>query len=89
MTLAKFGAAAALIIALTGAASAMPLTGAPQRPAMPVESVQWGHGGGYGRGYDRGHHNGWRHHHGPRCWTERVVHRTPWGPRVDYRRVCR
>lgn len=57
-------------------------------------SAQWGYGGGYGggygRGYDRGHHDGWRHHHrGPRCWTERIVHYTPWGPRVDYRRVCR
>ena len=53
-------------------------------------SAQWGHGNGWGhgRGYDRGHHYGWRHH-GPRCWTERVVHRTPWGPRVDYRRICR
>ncbi len=94
MTLAKFGTAAALIIALAGPAGAMPLTGAgaPQRPAAQIETVQWGYGGGYGHGhdrsYERGHHYGWRHH-GPRCWTERIVHRTPWGPRVDYRRVCR
>jgi hypothetical protein len=51
-------------------------------------SAQWGPGWGHGHGWDRGHHYGWRHH-GPRCWTERIVHRTPWGPRVDYRRVCR
>ena len=85
MTFAKFGTAAALIIGLTGAASAMPLM-APERPAAAVEHVQWG-GHGWGHG-GRGHHHGWRHH-GPRCWTERIVHRTPWGPRVDYRRICR
>ena len=86
MTFAKFGTAAALVIVLTGAASAMPLT-APERPAAQLENVQWG-GHGWGHG-GRGPHHGWRHHHRPRCWMERVVHRTPWGPRVDYRRVCR
>ena len=84
MTLARFGTAAALIMSLTGAASAMPAISTPERPATPLESVQWRH-----HNDGRGHHYGWRHHHGPRCWTERIVHRTPWGPRVDYRRVCR
>jgi hypothetical protein len=82
MTFARFSTAAALVIGLTGAASALPLM-APERPAAQVEQAQWRHGH-----QDRGHHDGWRHH-GPRCWTERIVHRTPWGPRVDYRRVCR
>jgi hypothetical protein len=86
MTFAKLGTTAVLIITLTGAASAMPLT-APERPAARLENVQWG-GHGWGHG-GRGHHHGWRHHHRPRCWMERVVHRTQWGPRVDYRRVCR
>ena len=85
MTFAKLTTAAALIIGLTGAASAMPMQPL-ERPAAALETVQWGgHGWGYG---GRGPHHGWRHH-GPRCWRERVVHRTPWGPRVDYRRVCR
>ena len=82
MTFAKFGTAAALLIGLSGAACALP-AGLPDRPAAGVQQVQWEYGH-----HDRGHHYGWRHH-GPRCWTERVVHRTPWGPQVDYRRVCR
>ncbi len=86
MTFTKLGMAAALIIGLTGAASALPMQ-ALERPAAPIETVQWGHGHGWGHG-GRGHHHRW-HHHGPRCWTERIVHRTPWGPRVDLRRVCR
>jgi hypothetical protein len=85
MTFAKLTTAAALIIGLTGAASAMPMQPL-ERPAVALETVQWGgHGWGYG---GRGPHHGWRHH-GPHCWRERVVHRTPWGPRVDFRRVCR
>ena len=86
MTFARFSTVAALMIGLTGAASAMPFTALHQQPAQ-LEPVQWG-GHGWGHG-GRGHHHGWRHHHRPRCWTERIVHRTPWGPRVDHRRVCR
>ena len=83
MSFLKIGAGAlALSLGLAGAASALPLQ-MPQRPTAQIETVQWGQGH-----YDRGRHEGWRHH-GPRCWTERIVHRTPWGPRVDYRRICR
>ncbi len=84
MSLSRLTATAfALCLGLSGAASALPLQ-ALERPAVAIETVQWG---GYGH-YNYGHHEGWRHH-GPRCWTERIVHHTPWGPRVDYRRVCR
>ena len=53
-----------------------------------VETVQYygeRRGDGWrGEGWRR---EGWRR--GPRCFTERVVRRTPYGRRVIERRVCR
>jgi hypothetical protein len=52
-----------------------------------VDTVQYveRRGDGWrGEGWRR---EGWRR--GPRCFTERVVRRTPYGRRVIERRVCR